>query len=67
MLTIAKLAHLGPSGGRSPLSDVIDHVRRALAAAAPDRRSTRPLQDIDDWSDQAEVAYYETCRASRCL
>ena len=63
---IAKLAHLGLQGGRSPLSDVIDHVRRVLSAAA-DRRSTRPLQDLDGWSDQAEVAYYEDCRACRSI
>lgn len=67
MRTIAKLAHLGTNGGRSPLSDMFEHVRRALTAAAPDRRPSRPLQDIDGWSDQAEVAYYEGCRASRCL
>ena len=67
MRTIAKLAHLGHSGGRSPLSDVLGSVRRALTAAASDRRSIRPMQDIDIWSDQAEVAYYEDCRASRCL
>lgn len=66
MRTIAKLAHLGHSSGRSPLTGVFDHVRRALNAAAPDRRPSRPLQDIDGWSDQAEVAYYEDCRASRC-
>ena len=67
MRTISKLAHLGNTAGRSPLSDVLGHVRRALAAAAPDRRPTRPMQDIDDWSDQAEVAHYENCRASLCL
>lgn len=66
MRTIAKLAHLGTTGGRFPLSDVFDHLRRALNAKA-DRRPSRPLQDIDGWSDQAEVAYYEGCRASRCL
>lgn len=66
MRTIAKLAHLGTPGGRFPLSDMLDHVKRALSAKA-DRRPARPLQDIDGWSDQAEVAYYEDCRASRCL
>lgn len=67
MRTITKLAPLGHSGGRSPLTDMLDHVRRALNVTAPDRRPSRPLQDIDGWSDQAEVAYYEGCRASRCL
>lgn len=66
MRTIAKLAHLGGQGGRPPLSDILLHVRRALAAAGPDRRPARPLQDIDDWSDQAEVAFYEDCRGGRC-
>ena len=59
MRTIAKLAHLGTAGGRHPLSDAIGHVRRAIGAAA-DRRAPRPLQDIDGWSDQAEVAFYES-------
>lgn len=66
MRTIAKLAHLGNSGGRSPFSDVLGSVRRALTAVAPERRSARPMQDVDVWSDQAEVAYHEDCRASRC-
>ena len=66
MRTISKLAHLGLQGGLSPLSDVLDHVKRALIAKA-DRRPARPLQDLDSWSDQAEVAFYETCKASRCL
>ena len=65
MRTITRLAHLGTPGGRFPLSDMFDHVRRAFSKA--DRRQPRPLQSIDDWSDQAEVAYYEDCRASRCL
>ena len=65
MRTIARLAHPGFQSGRSPLSHIIDNVRRALSAAA-DRRSPRPLQDLDGWSDQAEVAYYEDCRACRC-
>ncbi|WP_237481114.1 hypothetical protein [Lichenibacterium dinghuense] len=67
MRTIAKLAHLGPSGGRSPLSEVVGHVLRALAAATSDRRPTRPLRDIDEWSDQAEIAFYEDGRAGRCI
>jgi hypothetical protein len=64
MSKIAKLAHLGTNGGRSPLSDMFDNVRRALSGTG-ERRSARPLQDIDGWSDQAEVAYYESCRACR--
>ncbi len=65
MTRIAKLAHLGTTGGRAPLSDMLDNVRRALSGAV-ERRAPRPLQDLDGWSDQAEVAYYETCRAGRC-
>lgn len=65
MLTIAKLAHLGPSGGRSPLSEVVGHVLRVLAAATSDRRLARPLQDIDEWSDQAEIAFYEDRQTGR--
>ena len=66
MRTISKLALLGNSGGRFPLSHMLGHVRRVLSAAALDRRSARPLQDIDDWSDQAEVAFYESYSAGRC-
>ena len=64
MRTIAKIAHLG-HGGRSPLADAIGHVRRALGTAA-ERRSMRPHQDLDGWSDQAEVAFYEGCRGHHC-
>lgn len=64
MRTITKLAHPGPAGARSSLTGVFDHVRRALNAAA-DRRLLRPLQDIDDWSHQSEVAYYEDGRPGR--
>ncbi len=67
MQTIVKLAHLGTPGGLSPLSDRLGHVLRALVATALDLRPARPLQDLDGWSDQAEVAYYEGCWASRCL
>ena len=44
-----------------------DGFDRALVATALDLRPARPLQDLDGWSDQAEVAYYEGCWASRCL
>lgn len=64
MSKIAKLAHLGTNGGRFPLTDMFDNVWRALSGAG-ERRPARPLQDIDGWSDQAEVAYYESCRACR--
>ena len=65
MRMIAKLALLGTPHQRSPLSDVIDQVKRALTAGS-DRKPMRRLQDIDSWSDQAEVAHYEDCRAARC-
>ena len=64
MSTFAKLAHLGAGVGFSPLADLFDHVRRRFAVTS-DRRARRPLQDIDGWSDQAEVAYYEACRLCR--
>lgn len=66
MRTIAKLAPSGHHGARSPLADVLGHVRRAIGAAVADRRAPRPLRDIDDWSDQTEVAFYEDCRGARC-
>ncbi len=66
MRTIAKLAYSGTHGQRSSLSDVIDHVKRAFCVKSY-RRGARPLQDLDDWSDQAEVAYYEDCPSNRCL
>ena len=62
---IAKLVPLGTPHQRSPLSDIIDQVKRAWTAGS-ERKTTRRLQDIDSWSDQAEVAYYEDCRAVRC-
>ncbi len=64
MSTLAKLAHLGTGIGLSPIADLFDSVRRHLASTT-DRRLRRPFQDIDGWSDQAEVAYYENCRLSR--
>ena len=66
MRTIAKLAHMGHLGSRSPLSGMLGHVRRALSVVASDRRPARPLQDLDGWSDQSEVAFYETCRVGTC-
>jgi hypothetical protein len=66
MRMIAKLAHVGIHGQRSALSDVIDHVKRACSVKSY-RRGARPLQDLDNWSDQAEVAYYEDCLSGRCL
>ena len=65
MRMIAKLASLGTPHQRSPLNEMIHHVKRAWAGSS-DRKAARRLQDIDSWSDQAEVAYYEDCRAARC-
>ena len=62
---IAKLASLGTPHQRSPLNELIHHVKRAWTTSS-DRKSARRLQDIDSWSDQAEVAIYEDCRAARC-
>lgn len=66
MRTISKLAHPGTSGARSPLADMLDHVKRALTAAA-ERRPLRPMQDIDEWSHHSEVAYYEDGRPGRAV
>ena len=65
MRMIAKLATFGTPHQRSPLTDAIHYVKRAWTVGS-DRKPTRRLQDIDSWSDQAEVAYYEGCRAARC-
>ena len=65
MRMITKLASLGTSHQRSPLNELIHHVKRAWMVGS-DRKSMRRLRDIDNWSDQAEVAYYEDCRAARC-
>lgn len=65
MRMIAKLASLGTPLQRSPLNDMIHYVKRAWTVGS-DRTATRRLQNIDSWSDQAEVAYYEDCRAARC-
>ena len=65
MRMIAKLASLGTPHQRSPLNEIIHHVKRAWGVGS-DRKVTRRLQDIDSWSDQAEIAYYEDCRAARC-
>ena len=65
MRMIAKLATFGTPHQRSPLNELIHHVKRAWTIGS-DRKPMRRLQDIDSWSDQAEVAYYEDCRAARC-
>ena len=65
MSTITKLIS-GSSEARQPRAGVLDHVKRALHARA-DRRAHRPLQDLDTWSDQSEVDYYERCRSSLSL
>ncbi len=65
MRTMTKLASLGTPHQRSPLNEIIHQVKRAWAINS-DRKPTRRLQDIDSWSDQAEVAIYEDCRGARC-
>ena len=66
MRTITKLVFPGSNEARQPRGGVLDHVKRALHARA-DRRIPRPLQDLDTWSDQSEVDYYEHCRSSLSL
>ena len=66
MRTITKLAPTGFHGQRTSLGDMVGTIKRVCAIKS-DRRPQRPLQDIDGWSDQAEVAFYEDCRLSRCV
>lgn len=66
MLTHAKSARPDASSQRSALGDMMGQVRRSLAAKAA-RRLPRPLEDIDSWSDQTEVAFYEDVRPSRLI
>ena len=45
---------------------MVGTLKRSWAVKAS-RRNPRPLEDIDGWSDQAEVAFYEDNRLSRCV
>lgn len=64
MKSESKLAHLRDTIQKLHLQDVIHSARRALESTAQ-RWSARPLRDVDGWSDQAEVAFYEECQARR--
>ena len=44
---------------------MLDSIKRTFSEKAA-RRMPRPLQDLDGWSDQAEVAFYEDLRSTRC-
>ncbi len=62
MKTESKLAHLRDSIQK--FQTVVGSARRALESKI-DRLSARPLRDLDGWSDQAEVAFYEECLGRR--
>ena len=64
MKSETKLAHLRGSIQKLHISNVIDSARKVLESTV-DRLTVRPLRDIDGWSDQAEVAFYEECRGRR--
>ncbi len=46
------------------IQDVLQSARRVIEATA-EGLMARPLRDIDEWSDQSEVAFYEEGRAGR--
>lgn len=64
MRTEAKLAHLAGSDAKSLVLEVVTQVKRAWITKA-ERRDARPLRDVDGWSDQSEVAFYEEGRGPR--
>ncbi len=64
MKTESKLAHLRDSIQKFHIQNVVHSARRALESKI-DRLSVRPLRDLDGWSDQAEVAFYEECLGRR--
>ena len=64
MRTESKLASLWGVFQKLSLHDVMQSARRVIEAT-PERGVSRPLRDIDDWSDQSEVAYYEEVLARR--
>ena len=65
MRQIIKLAPSGFHGHRTSLGDMFGTIMRTWSEKAA-RRTPRPLQDVDGWSDQAEIAFYEGCRPTRC-
>lgn len=64
MRTETKLAPMRGALQKLHLADVLQSVRRVLDATT-DRAIERRLRDIDSWSDQTEVAFYEEACAKR--
>ena len=64
MHTGSKLA--APSGTelKHNVFEVVDSLKRVLLSS-PSRRPPRQLKDLDTWSDQTEVAFYEEGHARR--
>lgn len=57
MKSETKLAQFVSTLNRLHLPEVVSTARRALESRLD--RSARPLRDLDGWSTQAEVAFYE--------
>lgn len=64
MKSESKLAPVRDTIQKLNLQHVLHSARRVLEHTAQ-RWSVRPLRDVDGWSDQAEVAFYEECQARR--
>lgn len=58
MRTETKLASMRGAFQKLNLQDVLQSARRVLEATT-ERSADRRLREIDGWSDQSEVAYYE--------
>lgn len=64
MKSEAKLAHLRGNMQKFHIQDVIHSARKILECKL-DGSTVRPLRDVDGWSDQAEVAFYEEAQGRR--
>ena len=60
----SKLALVRGAVRKLPVTGVIDTARRFIESTV-ERTQTVSLRDIDRWSDQTEVAYYESCHDRR--
>ena len=64
MRSQSKLAHLRGTLQKLHIQDVI-HSARKVFESKVDRLTIRPLRDVDGWSDQSEVAFYEESAGRR--
>ena len=64
MKTDTKLALVRGAIQKLHVQDMILSARRVLEETI-ERANTRPSRDIDRWSDQAEVAFYEDMQGRR--